>query len=76
MFIAPAYKEDNMSGTSGTGGQLKVNLDMDKVHEVLKTQPRFTVTTTAAGKETTLVEAIRTMRPGVAEADNQVNVLC
>ena len=65
-----------MSGTSDTGGQLKVNLDMDKVNQVLKTQPRFTVTTTSAGQEMTLVEAIRTQRPGVVAADNQVNVLC
>ena len=65
-----------MSGTSDTGGQLKINLDMDKMHEVLKTQPRFSVTTTSAGKEMTLVEAVRVQRPGITAADNQVNVLC
>ena len=63
-----------MSGTTSQGG-LRINLDMDKVHDMLKTQPRFTVTSTAAGRETTLIEALK-KNPGELASDNQVNVLC
>jgi hypothetical protein len=54
---------------------LKIHVDMDKMQEVLKTQPRFTVSSTLGGKETTLIEAMK-VKPGVAASDNQVNVLC
>jgi hypothetical protein len=64
------------SPTTATGGALNVNLDMDQLHTVLSTQPRFTITSTTSGQQTTLIEAIRTVRPGTTLADNQVNVLC
>ena len=54
---------------------LVVHVDMDRMQEVLKAQPRFTVTSTIGGKQTTLIEAVK-VKPGVAASDNQVNVLC
>ena len=45
------------------------------MNEMLKTQPRFTVTTTLEGRQATLIEVIRP-KPGMEAADNQVNVLC
>ena len=54
---------------------ISLHLDMEKMNEMLKTQPRFTVTTTLDGRQATLIEAIRA-KPGIEAADNQVNVLC
>lgn len=68
-----------MGATSEAGGAgtLNVSLDMAQVRAVLDQQPRLQVTMpAAAGGTLTLLEATRSMRPGVTAADNNVNVLC
>lgn len=55
---------------------LNLRIDMSKIDEALKAQPRVVVSTVNADVETTLLEISRRDTLGNALADNQVNVLC